>query len=140
MKTKYDALAELATKATPGLWHAGADECPDNAVAMAICKENVDAHTTESSGYFFVVYLDDGRRTALVGHGPDGGANAAFIAAAREAVPTLIADVKALAEAMEHSIALLGPKAPSCCGSEVEWNLALDAMRAALARIQGEAG
>lgn len=135
MKTKYDALEELATKATQGHWHFGADECPDNAAAMAICKENVDAHTAGSSGHFFVVYLEDGRRTALVGHGPDGEANASFIAAARNAVPTLIADVKALAEALtrlSNSYAFLKP--PHSPKSDAEKQAEV-----ALSRLQWEA-
>lgn len=69
-------------KPTPGPWAFGADPCPDNATAIAICKENIDAHTKPSSGHFFVVFTPDGRRTAMVGHGPDGAANAQFIAEA----------------------------------------------------------
>lgn len=69
-------------KPTPGPWAFGADPCADNATAIAICKENIDAHTKPSSGHFFVVFTPDGRRTAMVGHGPDGAANAQFIAEA----------------------------------------------------------
>lgn len=80
---------------TPGPWFYGANECADNDAALAICKENIDAHTGQSSGHFFVVYVPDGRRTALVGHGPDGEANARLIAAAPILLRTLqhIADV-----------------------------------------------
>lgn len=79
----------MEAKHTPGPWSFGADPCPDNATAIAICKENIDAHTKPSSGHFFVVFTPDGRRTAMVGHGPDGAANARLIAAAPELLEAL---------------------------------------------------
>lgn len=79
----------MEAKHTPGPWAFGADPCPDNATAIAICKENIDAHTKTSSGHFFVVFTPDGRRTAMVGHGPDGAANARLIASAPELLAAL---------------------------------------------------
>lgn len=67
---------------TEAPWAAGATPCKDNFDALAICKANIDAHTAESSGYFIEVFTPDGRRTALVGHGPNGIANGYLIAAA----------------------------------------------------------
>lgn len=81
----------MTTTHTPGPWSFGAHECPDNAAALAICKATVDA-TETSSGQFFEVFLDDGLRTALVGHGPNGAANARLIAAA----PCLLIALRAL--------------------------------------------
>jgi hypothetical protein len=63
-----------------GTWDFGADACPDNETALAICKQNIDAHTAPSNGYFYVVYLPDGKRVAMVGHGPKAAHNAALIA------------------------------------------------------------
>ncbi|WP_368640432.1 hypothetical protein ABRZ04_04255 [Castellaniella ginsengisoli] len=83
-------LRDLLENATPGPWDFGADSCPDNETAMEICRQNIDAHTKPSSGYFFVVYVEDGRRTAMVGHGPDGAANAELIAEAVNALPGLL--------------------------------------------------
>lgn len=79
----------MTGKYSPGPWDFGADACPDNEVALAICKENIDAHTAGSNGYFYVTYLPDGRRTAMVGHGPNAAANARLIAAAPELLEAL---------------------------------------------------
>lgn len=87
-------LKELAQAATPGPWNWGGTPVSTNEEAMAICRENIEA--TEKPGtHFCEVYLDDGRRTALVGNGPTGIANAAFIAAAN---PAAILELIALVE------------------------------------------
>lgn len=81
--------------ATP--WHYGATPCANNEEALAIVTEEVSATKTESSGYFYVVYVDDGRRTALVGHGPDGAANAEFITRACNAHDDLVYALREIA-------------------------------------------
>lgn len=103
MTDKYADLRDaLAAGPTPGPWDYGADPCLNNEAALAICKQNIDAHTKPSSGYFFVVYVGDGRRTALVGHGPDGEANARLIAAANpETIRALLAERDALRRMLE---------------------------------------
>lgn len=126
-----DLRAALDAGPTPGPWDYGADPCLNNEAALAICKQNIDAHTKPSSGYFFVVYVGDGRRTALVGHGPDGEANARLIAAANpETIRALLAERDALREALEMMVEM------------VEMNgfgrdYAMDVARAALAQEQG---
>lgn len=80
MKTKYDELAELEGKAAKGPWRE-ATRGPNN------CPILSDEH---------------GLIVAMLCQGEEfpGDETAAFIVAARNAVPTLIADVKALAEAL----------------------------------------
>jgi len=87
-------LKELAQAATPGPWMWGGTECASPEHALVICKENIDA-TAKPGTHFCEVYLDDGRRTALVGNGPTGIANAAYIAAAN---PAAMLELIALAE------------------------------------------
>lgn len=103
MTDRYaDLRAALAAGPTPGPWDYGADPCLNNEAALAICKQNIDAHTKPSSGYFFVVYVGDGRRTALVGHGPDGESNARLIAAANpETIRALLADYDRMRDALQ---------------------------------------
>ena len=79
---------------TKGEWTSGVTPCKDNGEALAICKENIDAHKSESSGHFIEVYLSDGRRVALVGHGPDGIANGYLISAAPDLLEALMEVVK----------------------------------------------
>lgn len=71
-------LREVALAATQGQWHYGATPCPDKANAMELFKANLDA-TKAPGEYFFEVFLDDGRRTAVVGNGPTSEANSRFI-------------------------------------------------------------
>jgi hypothetical protein len=74
------ALREIAMAATQGEWKYGATPCPDKTKAMELFEANVDATKTPNE-YFFEVFLDDGRRTAVVGNGPTSEANSRFIAA-----------------------------------------------------------
>jgi hypothetical protein len=98
--------AEMSTHtATP--WQSGAYECANNDDALRICKEEIDATKTKSSGHFYIVYLDDGRRIALVGHGPNGAANAEFIVKACNAHDELVAALQG-AEAAAHSVLIAG--------------------------------
>lgn len=73
------ALREVARSATQGQWHYGATPCPDKAKAMELFEENLDA-TKSPDGSFYEMFLDDGRRTAVVGNGPTSEANSRFIA------------------------------------------------------------
>ena len=73
------ALREVAKAATQGQWKYGATPCPDKAKAMELFEENLDA-TKVTDEYFFEVFLDDGRRTAVVGNGQTSEANSRFIA------------------------------------------------------------
>ena len=75
-------LKELALAATQGNWQCGGTPCEDNAKALEICADNVNT-TKEPGEYFFEVYLPDGKRAALVGHGQNGWNNAEYIAAMR---------------------------------------------------------
>lgn len=78
-------LRRLAEAATPGPWDWGGTQVSTQEQALDICLENI--RLTEAPGpYFCEVYVGDGRRTALVGHGPTSQQNAAFIAAANPAV------------------------------------------------------
>lgn len=73
------ALRDVAIAATQGEWKWGATPCPDKKKAMELFEANVDATKTVNE-YFFEVFLDDGRRTAVVGNGPTSEANSRFIA------------------------------------------------------------
>ncbi|KGH25453.1 hypothetical protein [Comamonas testosteroni] len=122
---------------TPGPWNYGADKCLSNDEALAICKQNIDAHKKESSGYFYVVYVGDGRRTALVGHGPDGAANARLIAAAPELLEALQESLAALEYVVEQA------GGPFCehDGGVVcfcKENTAIGAARTAIAKATGQ--
>ncbi|MCZ4331049.1 hypothetical protein [Castellaniella denitrificans] len=134
MTENYKQLRDaLAAGPTPGPWDYGADPCPNNEAALAICKQNIDAHTKPSSGYFFVVYVGDGRRTALVGHGPDGEANARLIAACHpETIRVLLADYDRMRDALE-TIAVY----PHARDQEMSTAAMRKIARAALAQEQG---
>lgn len=73
------AFREVARAATQGQWKYGATPCPDKAKAMELFEANLDA-TKLPHDFFFEVFLDDGRRTAVVGNGPTSEANSRFIA------------------------------------------------------------
>jgi hypothetical protein len=78
-------------KHTDTPWQCGATPCANNDEALAIVTEEINATKTDSSGHFYVVYVGDGRRIALVGHGPDGAANAEFITRACNSYDDLFA-------------------------------------------------
>lgn len=109
MTNKYDALEALEGKATKGPWGLS----HDGHGGVRIESGNVQIGFASSAA---------GRQEA----------NAQLIAAARNAVPTLIADVKALAEALEG----IYQAVDSCVDLTPE---VMDSARAALKRIQGEA-
>lgn len=102
MNTRYDRLEALEAKASPGPWHV-----------------TVDKHAVWSN--------EHGRVCSPPNHSKvwTWDENAIFIAAAREAVPSLISDVKALAAALEGVIRVADRATDE-----------FDAARAALKRIQ----
>ncbi len=73
-------LREVAEAATCGEWKWGATPCVDKETAMRLFEANVDA-TVSPDDHFYEVYLDDGRRTAVVGNGPSSYENSRFISA-----------------------------------------------------------
>lgn len=86
---RYRWLKAAAKAASPGDWNWGGEVCINNLAAIRICQENIEA--TKNPGlYFHCVFLEDGRRVALTGHGEKGMENAAFIAAAS---PPVILDL-----------------------------------------------
>jgi hypothetical protein len=154
MTDRYaDLRAALDAGPTPGPWDYGADPCLNNEAALAICKQNIDAHTKPSSGYFFVVYVGDGRRTALVGHGPDGEANARLIAAANpETIRALLADYDRMRDALNGAVAVareahahwdadrdakVGKLLLALSGYALGYDPRTDAVQTALAQEQG---
>lgn len=123
----------MTNKPTAGEWEFGADRCLSNEEALAICKENIDAHKKESSGYFYVVYVEDGRRVCLVGHGPDGAANARLISAA----PKLLEALKESLAALEWVVEQGGGPACEHDGGVVcfcKENNAINSARAAISK------
>jgi len=138
MTTKYDALEALEGKATKGPWRA-------DFKMIGLVRTEDGAEITKGKRITSLVQLES---------------NAQFIAAARNAVPTLIADVKALAEALDNRLDIaeecafdewLNRTTPSGDITDVQnqWKESYDfsefceswgAEIAALKRIQGEAG
>jgi hypothetical protein len=85
MDIDLDELKRLAEEATPGPWEWGGTKCDTTEDALNICRENIEK-TERPCEYFCEVFIGSGHRTALVGNGPTGVQNAAFIAAANPAV------------------------------------------------------
>lgn len=118
MKTKYDELAELAEQASPGIWSGNDYGVFEHAGADSMCVAVPD---------------DDPVNGPVIGVAQQAW-DMRYIAAANPvAVLGLIADVKALAEALKTMLDLYDdwegpPNLP-------EYQVA----RAALKRIQGEA-
>lgn len=116
MKTKYDELAELAEQASPGIWSGNDYGVFEHAGADSMCVAVPD---------------DDPVNGPVIGRAQQAW-DMRYIAAANPvAVLGLIADVKALGEALTH----LEHNARK---SGANMGLALDVARAALKRIQGE--
>jgi len=97
-----DELERLAATATPGPWHRGiTPDDPDEAKRWID-----DAWRAGRPGPAHMVIVakdgvpleDECWIAALTGNGPTGPQNAAFIAAAREAVPRLCEEVRQLRE------------------------------------------
>lgn len=119
MTTKYDALETLNNAATMGNWEAW--ELRPGDPSWGACE----------------IWADEKVIATMV----CGVPNATYIAAAANAVPTLIADVKALAEALKAlDEAYCRSGADLTRDERNEDRQRLNAARAALARIQGEAG
>lgn len=138
MTTKYDALDALEGKTTNGPWKA-------DFKMIGLVRTEDGAEITKGKRITSLVQLES---------------NSRFIAAARNAVPTLIADVKALAEALDKRLDIaeecafdewLNRTTPSGDATDVhdQWKDSIeffefcqtwDVEIAALARIQGEAG
>lgn len=93
------ALKTLALCATQGDWQCGGTPCDNNERALEICAEEVNA-TDEYGEYFMVVYTPDGKRIALVGHGPNGRNNAEYIAAMHPSIALKL--ITALMEAEQE--------------------------------------
>lgn len=102
MNTRYDEIEALASKASPGHWFITVDK-------QAVWS-NPHGRVCRPPNHSKVWTWDE---------------NAAFIAAAREAVPSLIDDVKALAAALAGVIRVSDRATDE-----------FDAARAALKRIQ----
>lgn len=85
------AVEESQAKFTKGPWLAGGTTCSadEKEKALRICKESIDL-TSTGSGYFMEVYIEDGLRIAICGHGPNGINNANLIAAAPDLYEALI--------------------------------------------------
>jgi hypothetical protein len=75
-----DRLERLARAATQGQWEYGSTPVATSLEALNICHENILA-TKAPVDQFYEVFLEDGRRTALIGNGPTSAANAEYIAA-----------------------------------------------------------
>ena len=92
-----DLIAEIeaaAKAATPGQWDWGGTPVSKPEEALEICRASIDL-TKNPGPYFCEVYTQDGKRTAIVGHGPTGQQNARHIAAANPAnVLALIASLR----------------------------------------------
>jgi hypothetical protein len=86
-----EKMREIALAATQGQWFWGATPCPVKAKAMALFEENLDA-TKEPADHFHEIYVEDGRRTAIVGNGPTSAANGEFIATFNPANVLLMLD------------------------------------------------
>lgn len=91
MKLKYDALEEMAKNATAGPWVADDNE----GFSGWSIWERMTPTGNGTPGKKIAMIYDDG-------DGPEEDAQ--FIAAARNEVPRLIADVRALAEALKERI------------------------------------
>ncbi|PNG11892.1 ead/Ea22-like family protein [Stutzerimonas stutzeri] len=107
--SKYDELKRLAEAATPGPWEWGGTPVATAEEALEICRVNIEL-TANPDPYFCEVYVEDGRRTALVGNGPTGQQNAAFIAAANPAaILSLIAEVEGLERWKKEAVDVMSP-------------------------------
>lgn len=115
---KFDELKRLADAATHEYWFFGADPCANKAEALEICRQNIEP-TTNEIPYFYVVYLEDGRRIALIGNGPTSAQNAAYIASANPA--TILALIARL-EAAEAELERLRSQEPVVVMSMAEWD------------------
>ena len=105
---------ELKAAATPGPYLCGATRCPDQDTALALSEENI-LKTTKCGTHFFEVYIEDGRRIAMVGHGFNGLENSVFIAAVHDMADLIAkqaAEIERLkAELTETQHALQGASA-----------------------------
>lgn len=91
-KETLEIMRNIARSATPGEWLWGATPCPNKEKAMALFEDNVNA-TINHSEHFHEIYLEDGRRTAIIGNGPTSAANAEFIATFSPANVLLLLDM-----------------------------------------------
>lgn len=154
MTTKYDALEALEGKATKGPWEwSEGGEWISSPSHILLCPSNVPGGIDIPDGWGALLGAHSGTNE-------ESEANAQLITAARNAVPTLIADVKALAEALGNRIDIaeecafdewLSRTTPSGDITDVQnqWKDSVEFFEfcerwkveiAALARIQGEAG
>jgi len=92
-------LKALAEAATPGPWDVYSETIADKSAATAEFDYQVQ-NTEPFVGRVFMLN-GDGKCPAITGCGPTSEANAAFIAASREAVPQLVAEVERLREALD---------------------------------------
>jgi hypothetical protein len=95
-------LKALAEAATPGPWDVYSETIADKSAATAEFDYQVQ-NTEPFVGRVFMLN-GDGKCPAITGCGPTSEANAAFIAASREAVPQLVAEVERLREALENPV------------------------------------
>lgn len=84
-------LRRLAMAATPGPWLFGGTKIDTLDEAVGICRANIEA-TTAPTDHFMEVFLQDGRRTALIGNCPTSIKNAEYIAAANPAAILALLD------------------------------------------------
>lgn len=101
--TEAERLAErleaLLAKATPGPWGIWFEQI-DGKADRAIQELVEQVHATNPIGNSLVMLDADGKCPAITGCGPTSVANAALIVEAVNALPTLLARIAALGEAL----------------------------------------
>jgi len=130
------ALRRLCEEATPGPWDHFRLEDP-SPVALAAY---VTATAAMGSGEFYIVGCDkpDGRADVChAGNGPTSAQNAAFIAAARTALPALLDRVERAERASEEHDADLEGERDRLRASLTAAESALAASRAEAERLRG---
>ena len=131
---EFAELRRLAMAATPGPWHWGGTPVSGGDEALEICRANINA-TAQPGLHFCEVFLDDGRRTALVGNGPTSIHNAAWIAAANPAAILRLLDVAELAHAWSVAAEVAATAAQPIAPPSTMEGFLLAAMRRALTLI-----
>ncbi len=146
-----EAIEARANAATPGPWHPGADEfaAADEMIRqLGVCLSRggntlhlaLARRTHEEAARAAAAAGDDVDAgtvfAALVGNGPNSGANAAFIAAARTDVPALVAEVRRLREELDALPEMLragvgGTEPPKAAKTDKECHEAIAVTKAA---------
>lgn len=96
-----ERLEELLAKATPGPWGIWFEQI-DGKADRAIQEFVEQVHATNPIGNSLVMLDADGKCPAITGCGPTSIANAALIVEAVNALPTLLARIAALEEALRE--------------------------------------